>query len=215
VIITRVRRSVLSRLFEFMYSAGRWLYDPLTAAFFGPAWHNWRRTVLPWVGSGPVLEIACGTGQLLQELAKRSTFVVGFDQSLPMLTPAARRSDWNTIHVVNADACSIPFEDRSFQTVVSTFPASFVTRHDVLNEVARVLKPGGHFVVVVSARFTRFQWKRPFIHPVLRAAYGSSKSMNRWPQDLLHHPLLPGEWQDLRTPEGEAFVWIATRTANN
>jgi ubiquinone/menaquinone biosynthesis C-methylase UbiE len=211
VIVARVRRSGLSRLFDVMYRTGRWLYDPLTVAFFGPAWHNWRRTVLPWVGSGPVLEIACGTGQLLPELASRSSLVVGFDRSPSMLTPATRRADGDRIHVINADAHSVPFRDNSFETVVSTFPASFITRGAVLDEVARTLKPGGHFVVVVSARFTRFQWKRPFVHPILRLAYGSSRSMNRWPEEFLEHPLMPGEWQDLRTPEGEAFAWIATR----
>jgi ubiquinone/menaquinone biosynthesis C-methylase UbiE len=211
VVIRQVRRSVLSRTFEFLYDAGRWVYDPLTAVFFGPAWHNWRRTVVPWVGSGPVLEIACGTGQLLPELAQRSSLVVGFDRSKSMLEPARRNANCHNVHLVTADASAIPFADESFKSVVSTFPASFIASEDVLDDIARILEPGGHFVVVVSARFTKLQWKRPFIHPILRLAYGSTKSMNRWPDEMLNHPRMPGEWQDLGTPEGEAFVWIATR----
>ncbi len=187
------------------------MYDPLTAVFFGPAWHNWRRTALPWVGPDRTLEIACGTGQLLPELASRASFVAGFDRSQSMLNPARRRSTRDSIAVLQADAKSIPFRDGSFDTVVSTFPASFISSRSVLDEVARVLSPGGRFVVVVSARFTRFQWKRPFIHPILRLAYGSASSMNRWPEDLLSHPEMPGEWRDLETPEGEAFVWVAVK----
>jgi ubiquinone/menaquinone biosynthesis C-methylase UbiE len=211
VVFARMRRGVLKRLFGGLYRTGRWVYDPLTSVFFGQAWHNWRRTVLPFVGTGPALEIACGTGQLLLELASRSSYVVGFDRSKSMLRPAWSRARSPRISIVLADATQLPFGDHMFESVVSTFPASFIASQSVLDEVSRVLKPGGRFVVVVSARFTRFQWKRPFIHPILRVAYGSHSSMNRWPQDLLQHPLLPGDWQDLRTPEGEAFVWIATK----
>lgn len=214
MVMRRLRRQVLSRLFDLMYRTGQWAYDPLTAVFFGRAWHNWRRTVLPWVGPGRTLEIACGTGQLLPELATRSSFVVGFDRSESMLSSARSQSSPGKIAILQADAAAIPFETDKFDTVVSTFPASFIARNEVLDEVARVLEPDGRFVVVVSARFTKFQWKRPFIHPVLRVAYGSGKSMNRWPDNLLTHPLLPGEWQDLSTPEGEAFVWVARRLQN-
>ncbi|MEX2426002.1 MAG: class I SAM-dependent methyltransferase [Thermomicrobiaceae bacterium] len=212
--ITRVRRSILTRIFQVMYGLGEWIYDPLTAVFFGPAWHNWRRTVIPFVGNGPVLEIACGTGQLLPELNSRSSLVVGIDYSDSMLRPARRRVIRSGVEaeIVQADARRIPFVDGTFETVVSTFPASFLANESTLDEIARVLRPGGRLVVVVSARFTNFQWRRPLIHPILRLAYGSTSSMNRWPDDMLSHPELPGEWQDLRSPEGEAFVWIARKS---
>jgi ubiquinone/menaquinone biosynthesis C-methylase UbiE len=187
------------------------VYDPLTSTFFGPAWHNWRLTVMPWVGTKHTLEIACGTGELMYELSRRATLVTGVDRSPSMLGSASRKLLPQNVSLAVADALRLPFRDASFDTVVSTFPASFIASAGVLNEVARVLEPGGYFVVVVSARFTRFQWRRPFIHPVLRLAYGSSSSMNRWPEELLSHPRMPGEWQDLPTREGEAFVWIARR----
>lgn len=214
VTMRRIRRRILTRLFQVMYGLGQWIYDPLTSGFFGPAWHNWRRTVLPFVGEGPVLEIGCGTGQLLSELADRSTIVVGMDGSGSMLRPARQRvrQVQRRIELVQADATQLPFATGTFQAVVSTFPANFIADEVTLGGIARVLQPGGRLVVVVSARFTRFQWRRPFVHPVLRLAYGSTSSMNRWPNDMLTHPELPGEWQDLRTPEGEAFVWIATKS---
>ena len=211
VVIRKARRAILGRLFRFLYWSGQWVYDPLTSIFFGPAWHNWRQTVLPWVGPGRTLEIGCGTGQLLPELAQRSEFVAGIDQSQSMLAAAKRNGVPAGAAICKADAHALPFRDQSFTSVVSTFPANFIGAQSTLDEVARVLEPGGSFVVVVSARYTRFQWRRPFIHPILRLAYGSTSSMNRWPADLLEHPLMPGEWQDLRTPEGESFVWAARR----
>jgi ubiquinone/menaquinone biosynthesis C-methylase UbiE len=211
----KIRRVVLTRLFSILYDTGRWAYDPLTRVFFGSAWHNWRRTVLPFTGPDRTLELACGTGQLIPEIAERSSFTVGLDYSDSMLEPALKRIRESNLNasIVRSDARALPFEDASFDAVVSTFPASFIANERTLNEIARVLRPGGKFAVVVSARFTRFQWKRPFVHPVLRIAYGSTRSMNRWSDDLLAHPLMPGEWQDLRTPEGEAFVWIARKRA--
>lgn len=211
--LRRVRRIVLTRVFDQLYTAGRWAYDPLTRVFFGNAWHNWRRTVLPFTGPGRTLEIACGTGALLPEISDRSSLAIGLDYSDSMLTPAHARIVKSGIAaaVVQADARSLPFGDGSFDAVVSTFPASFIASQRTLDEIARVLRPNGYFAVVVSARFTRFQWKRPFIHPVLRVAYGSPRSMNRWSDELLVHESFSGDWQDLRTPEGEAFVWVARK----
>jgi ubiquinone/menaquinone biosynthesis C-methylase UbiE len=211
--VSNLRRLVLTTLFNQLYSTGGAIYDPLTTVFFGKAWHNWRRAVLPFVAPGPTLEIACGTGKLLPELADRSSHVVGYDRSPQMLQRArVKMRNSRGISCVLGDARSLPFEDQSFNSAVSTFPAGFIASPEALDEVARVLKPGGRFIVVVSARFTRFQWRRPYIHAVLRIAYGSGRSMNRWADDLLSHPNVPGEWQDIRTPEGEAFVWVATRS---
>jgi ubiquinone/menaquinone biosynthesis C-methylase UbiE len=208
--IARVRRRILTRVFDLLYGMGAWVYDPLTTVFFGPEWHRWRRTVLPSVSPGPVLEIGCGTGRLLSELQQRAGFAVGLDLSASMLRAANRRRTGN-YRLVRADGTRLPFRDSSFQTVVSTFPASYIARASTLDEISRVLDTGGQFVVVVSARFDRFQWPRPFIHPILRLAYGSTRSMNRWPDDLLAHSDLPGAWHDLPTKNGTAFVWIAEK----
>lgn len=209
--IRGLRRGVLTRLFNLLYGLGRWIYDPLTRVFFGPEWHRWRQTALPWVLPGRTLEIGCGTGQLLADLSCRSAYVAGIDLSWSMLQPAGKKADRAGAGLVQASGTSLPFRSDAFQTVVSTFPAGYLARRAALDEVARVLAPGGRLIVVASARFTRFQWRRPFIHPVLRLAYGSTKSMNRWPENMLAHPMLPGAWHELSTEQGEAFVWIATR----
>src|SRR5690625_2851534 len=93
VIIARMRRRLLLTLFALLYRTGSWVYDPLTRLFFGRAWHNWRRTVRPWVTrDGKTLDIACGTGELLNELEEKSSLVVGMDQSSSMLKRARERA---------------------------------------------------------------------------------------------------------------------------
>jgi ubiquinone/menaquinone biosynthesis C-methylase UbiE len=212
--LRNVRRAILLRLFDTLYRAGNWLYDPLTVLFFGSSWHEWRRTVLPWVRNGRVLELGCGTGVLLSELANHSSQVVGIDVSTAMLARARKRIADSRISLGQADGTALPFVENSFETVLATFPSGYITTPAARAEVARVLAPGGVFIVVASARFTRFQWKRPFIHPILRIAYGSPTSMNRWPTDLLDHPRIPGGWHDLQTSEGTAYVWIGRKHLN-
>jgi ubiquinone/menaquinone biosynthesis C-methylase UbiE len=200
---------MLGALFDALYWAGYWLYDPLTAIFFGPEWHRWRQTVLPLIPAGPVLEIGCGTGQLLPELQRKSGYAVGIDLSESMLAAARRRFSGSGL--VRASGSQLPFGNQAFQAVVTTFPAGYIAGDDTLAEIARVLRPGGVFAAVVSARFDRFQYRRPLIHPILRIAYGSSRTMNRWPDDLLAHSALDGAWHDIPTPQGTAFVWVARK----
>lgn len=213
--VRNIRRRLLGGLFDLIYRLGRWVYDPLTRVFFGREWHRWRQTILPWVSGRRTLEIGCGTGELLEDLAERSPIVVGMDLSASMLAPARAEARGVGAALVRGSGRTLPFRDDTFDTVVTTFPAGYIARPDTLDEIARVLRPGGHFLAVVSARFTRFQWRRPFIHPILRVAYGSSHSMNRLPQDWLGHRSMPGCWHALPTPEGEAFVWIAQRSSQS
>jgi SAM-dependent methyltransferase len=205
------RRALLQRLFNTLYSVGQWAYDPLTVMFFGSAWHEWRQTALPWIVSGRTLELGCGTGALLQEIAARSTFAVGLDLEHSMLMRARGHVDRPDLGLVRGDGLSLPFAGESFDTVVATFPSGYIASAPAKCEIARILRPGGVFAIVASARFSRFQLRRPFIHPVLRIAYGSGRSMNRWPDQLLSHPQLPGGWHDIETKEGVAYVWIARK----
>jgi SAM-dependent methyltransferase len=72
--------------------------------------------------------------------------VIGVDLT-PELFPAGRRlADEAGVNVdwVEGDAEALPFEDASFDVVLSTFGAMFAPRHDVTaKELSRVLRPGG------------------------------------------------------------------------
>ena len=101
------------------------------------------------VGVSPgedVLDVACGTGNAALRAAQAGGHVVGVDLT-PELFAAGRRLaadagvaiDW-----VQGDAEELPFEDESFDVVISTFGCMFAPRHKVTaNELARVLRPGG------------------------------------------------------------------------
>jgi SAM-dependent methyltransferase len=64
----------------------------------------------------------------------------------------ARRGQ--AVRLTQGRAQALPFPDAAFDAIVATFPAPFITEADTLRECARVLVPGGRFIIVPSAAFT-------------------------------------------------------------
>jgi SAM-dependent methyltransferase len=97
-----------------------------------------------------VLDLACGAGRHQRMLCDRGWWTVGLDLS-PSLLRAARAED-RTGPLVRADMRRLPFADASFSVVVNLFTSFGYFREDaqhlrVLNEVARVTRPDGWFVL--------------------------------------------------------------------
>jgi demethylmenaquinone methyltransferase / 2-methoxy-6-polyprenyl-1,4-benzoquinol methylase len=136
--------------------AGR--YDLLNHLLSGHVDKRWRRLVSEKLynnlGSGPlrILDVACGTGDLslaLFETGKAS--VVGTDFCRPMLEVAARKFAGRRpkIPLVEGDALHLPFVDGSFDGVTIAFGLrNLANVRDGLNELFRVLKPGGCLAVL-------------------------------------------------------------------
>jgi len=98
----------------------------------------------------PVLDLACGAGRHQRTLCDRGWWTVGLDLS-PSLLRAARAED-RTAPLVRADMRELPFADASFALVVNLFTSFGYFREDaqhlrVLADVARVVRPGGWFVL--------------------------------------------------------------------
>ncbi len=93
-----------------------------------------------------VLDIACGTGNAAIQAAQAGGTVTGLDLTPELLTAGRRRAEAAGVEVEfkEGDAEALPFEDSSFDVVLSTFGAMFTPRHSVTAaEIARVLRPGG------------------------------------------------------------------------
>jgi ubiquinone/menaquinone biosynthesis C-methylase UbiE len=123
--------------------------------FFVPAlFQEWPERVLDaaHVKSGyRVLDVACGTGILARTAAERvgpEGSVVGLDINKGMLAVAENTAP--QIKWKHGSAESIPFEDGSFDAVVSQFGLMFFEdRSAAIQEMARVLMPGKHLAVAV------------------------------------------------------------------
>jgi len=86
------------------------------------------------------LEIGCGTGSFLPELARRADRVIGLD-------PLAPEGDV----MVRGEAERLPFERESFDLVVALDVLEHVDDSVALAEMERVLRPGGLAVATVPA----------------------------------------------------------------
>jgi SAM-dependent methyltransferase len=97
-----------------------------------------------------VLDVACGTGNATIPAAKLAARVTGIDFA-PALLEIARECgadamvevDW-----VQGDAQSLPFEDASFDRVMSIFGHMFAADHkSTADEMRRVCRPGGRIAI--------------------------------------------------------------------
>jgi SAM-dependent methyltransferase len=98
-----------------------------------------------------VLDVATGTGNIALKAASLGAQVVGLDLTPELLETARRRADEHDVVVdwVEGDAESLPFDDESFDRVLSAFGVQFAPRHAVVaGELARVTRPGGRIAVV-------------------------------------------------------------------
>lgn len=99
------------------------------------------------IGDGDrVLDVACGTGNAAIPAAVAGGVVTGLDLTPEMFEGARRRArDAGVeLELVEGDAEALPFEDGSFDIVLSTFGCMFAPRHEVAAaEIARVVRPGG------------------------------------------------------------------------
>jgi len=106
---------------------------------------NWRREVADHLPAGRVLDLGSGTGAALPVLAGR--VVVALDPVAPMLSLSPVHS-----RVVGVGE-SLPFPDESFDGVFSAYVFRNLTSVDrTLEEVNRVLRPGGVVAIVDLAR---------------------------------------------------------------
>lgn len=105
-------------------------------------------------GSHRVLDVACGTGAVARECARRvgaAGAVTGLDISQEMLTVARRSAPG--IQWVRGEAASLPFRDASFPRVVCQFALMlFPDKVRSVAEMWRVTARGGRLAASVSGR---------------------------------------------------------------
>jgi ubiquinone/menaquinone biosynthesis C-methylase UbiE len=119
--------------------------------------------LLPEVQGQRVLEVGCGTGNISLTLAQRGAAVVGLDRSGPMLARAQgkARGEGLAITWVKGLASRLPFAEESFDGVICVLALDFMAdREGALQEMVRVLRPGGFLSVAVLNRFSLWTLKR-------------------------------------------------------
>jgi malonyl-CoA O-methyltransferase len=111
------------------------------------------KQLIPWLAPQPknvdeftVLDLGSGTGFFTDILASSYTQVIGFDLSKKMLDYANGKRK-NTIHWIEGDAHHLPFQDASIDIIYSNLVIQWCDPlSSAIDEILRVLKPGGSFI---------------------------------------------------------------------
>ena len=132
----------------------QWLYDGISrvAALAVGGESRFRQLALqglPIVQDSKVLDLCCGSGQTTQFLVPRSRHVTGLDGS-PLSIKRAQQNVPQATYI-EAFAEKIPLSDNEFDLVHTSAAMHEMEAeqlHQILQEVYRVLKPGGYFAMV-------------------------------------------------------------------
>ena len=156
-----------------MFSTIARRYDLLNHLLSGNTDKRWRRIVASRVGdrlasnaseAKQILDVACGTGDLALTLFETTgVTVVATDFCRPMLQIAAGKVP-SGIKLIEGDALSLPFLDRSFGGATIAFGLrNLASVEDGLSELFRILRPQGWLAILEFSRPT---------NPLFRALFG-------------------------------------------
>ncbi len=130
------------------YTALAPVYDQRWSAYLNAS----LRMTIERIGdlpAGRVLDVACGTGLLLELLAQRSdsSELFGVD-TVPAMLDVARKKLGQRATLLESEAARLPFDDADFSLVVSTNSLHYFPDVDaVLREIRRVISPSGNLVI--------------------------------------------------------------------
>ena len=154
-----------------------------------------------------VIDIACGTGQDLEQLRRTGANVFGLDACAPMLEKAKKKSVLAG-RLVQGDAASLPFADNWADLVICSMSLGYLDDLSIIfREFARVACPGASIIVgdlhphAIAAGWTRsfkvasisyeIQHFCYSIHQIRQAAAFGGLSLREWSDVRLGWPEFP------------------------
>lgn len=146
-------RKLLEVFYRLLYHQFAWSYDLVSWTVSLGQWKRWIRSPLPHLKEGTLLELGFGPGHLQLAAQHDQRLVLGLDPSPQMGKIASKRLSRQGVrpNLTRGDARQIPFDDQSIDQVVATFPSEYFLDPRTLQEIYRVLTPGGSLVVVPMA----------------------------------------------------------------
>ena len=141
-------------------------YDFITIALSYGRDRGWKRRLIDMAritSDDRVLDLACGTGDILFAAARTARSAAGLDLTFRMLQLAAAKPSHPRAPLVAGDMLALPFPPSQFTVVTVGYGLRNVPDiEQAIDEIARVLVPGG--------RLLSLDFNRP-AQPLLRAAY--------------------------------------------
>jgi SAM-dependent methyltransferase len=155
----------------------------------------------------PILDLGCGDGLIAQVLFDREPPIeVGFDPWLEQVKKAPATGAYRETH--QALGAAMPYREGSFATVFSNSVLEHIPDlQPVLNEAARVLRPGGRLIVTVPSDAFRSLlggYRKRTERGDLAGAEAYAADIDAW---LAHQRYpTPHDWTDMLSQAGLRFV---------
>ncbi len=130
-------------------------YDLMNRLMTGGQDIRWRKMVIQLAGMSAhstLLDLGTGTGDLAREAAAQfpQAKIIASDFTLEMMRVGKKNGSLN---FSAADALKLPFQDNSFDAVISGFlMRNVINLNQAIEEQYRVLKPGGRIVILDTTR---------------------------------------------------------------
>lgn len=179
-------------------------YDAANRVISAGMDEGWRKRAIAILAAphdGRVLDLCCGTGDLVFHLLRTdpTLHVTGVDFCEPMLQTArarAAKESRGDATFVEGDVMALPFEAHSFDGATMGFSMRNVVDIDAtLRGIRRVLRPGAKFVNLDMSKAPNRLFKACFdvyfyhVVPLIGGLVGGSRAAYTYlPQSLTHHP---------------------------
>lgn len=151
--------------------------------------------------NGPLLDIGCGFGEFAGAFFE-SSVEMGVDISWKDITGARKVDRYKKLTC--ADACSLPFSNNYFNTVLSVSVLEHIEGADeVVKEAYRVLKPGGKFIFTANTEKISEMLYWPKIFHKIKSGNFEKQYILFYNRLFKHRTLWSVEkWQHLLAAEG-------------
>ena len=179
-----------------MFDRIAWRYDFINRLITFGFDQHWRKKGLKAVNAGTkdvLLDIACGTGDLVEIALSMGATPIGVDFSSKMLQIAKSRVI--NAGFVKADACLLPIKDASVDIVTCGFALrNFTDLDKAFKEMARVLSSGGRvmFLEVYAPKNKLLKLSHSFyfenVVPFIGALLSDKKAYSYLPQSVAYLP---------------------------
>lgn len=196
-------------------------YDLLNRVLSARLDLRWRRLAVDLLpaGQGTALDLACGTFDLGRAALRqgRAGRVHGCDFSLPMLLAGAGKRAGAPLTATAGDALRLPYADAAFDLAMVAYGwRNFGDPLASARELRRVLRPGGHLLILEFFRPTAW-WPRAFyatfgrgIFPLAGGLLAGDRAAYRYLHDSVRGFVSTAEADaHLRTAGFTGTVWRA------
>jgi len=196
-----------------MFDSIAWRYDFLNHLLSFGTDHTWRRKAIRFIPGNyentSILDVATGTGDLAIAAMKLNPGkVTGVDISEKMLEigreKVARKGLAGKIDLVKGSSEDLPFEDDSFDMAMVAFGVrNFSDLLKGLSEIHRVIRKGGHIMVLEFSKPARVPFKQVYnfyfrnILPIFGRIFSRDKNAYRYLHDSV-----------MKFPENDEFIRI-------